>query len=123
MTNTVNWKDVSGKKVLFIDLRGLKGDSFIAAVDSTEKFFLDTPPDKNKFLPVLVDVTGSIVDTKVMDKFKAMTQKIKGYKQKTAVLGVTSAKRVLLNAINFMMNQESKIFEEENGAVQWLFKP
>jgi hypothetical protein len=122
MPEVIKWMDIAGKKLLFINFRGLKGDDLIVAAASTEKFFLETPPDKNEFLHVLVDITGAIVDTKVMDKFKAMTKNIKGYKHKTAILGMTPAKRVLLNAINFLMGQESKTFEDENSAVDWLFK-
>ena len=123
MPDVIKWKEVGDKKVLMIDLKGLKGDALVAAVEKTERFFLETPPDKKQFLPVLVDVSGSVIDTKVMDKFKMMTKNIKGYKHKAAVLGVTAAKHVLLNAINFLMPQESKSFDDENGAVQWLFKP
>jgi hypothetical protein len=123
MTEVIKWIDIDGKKLLFINLRGLKGDGLIAAGDCTEKFFRETPQKKDEFLHVLVDITGAVVDTKVMDKFKAMTKNIKGYNQKTAVLGVTAAKRVLLNAINFLMGQESKIFEAEKDAVTWLFNP
>lgn len=123
MPEIIGWKELGDKRVLFIDLKGLKGDALLAAVENTERFFLETPPDKNKFLPVLVDVTGSVIDTKAMDKFKGMTKRVKGYKHKAAVLGVTGAKNVLLNAINFMMPQETKPFDDANGAVQWLFKP
>jgi hypothetical protein len=123
MPDVIKWKEIGDKKVLMIDLKGLKGEALVAAVEKTERFFLETPPDKKQFLPVLVDVTGAVIDTKVMSKFKGMTKNIKGYKHKAAVLGVTAAKTVLLNAINFIMPQESKPFDDENGAVQWLFKP
>ena len=121
MTDPVAWKDVNGKQVLFINFKGLKGEPLITAIARTMEFFEKTPPNKKEFLPILVDVQNSVIDSKAMEKFKAMTKGITGYKHKTAVLGVTAAKKVLMNAINFLMGQEMQGFNTIDEAFDWLF--
>lgn len=121
MSPHIEWRDFDGKKVLFLDFKGLKGDHLLEAIAEVELFFKKTPPDKSKLLLLLTDVTKTVIDTKVMGRFKEMNNGITGYDFKSAVVGVTATKKALLNTMNFIMGKTMQAFDSQEKALEWLF--
>jgi hypothetical protein len=72
---------------------------------------------------VLVDVTGTMMNTEAVQALKASTKRDGAMVEKTAVVGVTGLKKVLADAIAKFSGTHTRYFDTKEEALEWLAKP
>ncbi|GAK51184.1 hypothetical protein U14_02426 [Candidatus Moduliflexus flocculans] len=116
---SATWIQYKGKRIIYADYRGLKGNELIAALDSEAKLAQEAP---GKVL-ILDDFTGSVADSAFMEYAKKVGKEIVEPKtEKCAILGVEGMKKVLLNAYNWFTGAgtHQRVFDSELAAKEWL---
>jgi hypothetical protein len=69
---------------------------------------------------MLINVTEMIIGPRELDIFKQMALTTKPVSGRYAVLGVSGAKKVMLDMIVAMSGLNMKAFEQSEAALQWL---
>ncbi|GEM_PF-5827051 len=110
------------KKVIFNNYSGLVDDekSEINSVSSLieEGILYDFKQGTN--LLILIDVTNCFINGRVLLKFKEAASRTKKITEKMAVIGISDAKSMLLNAVNFFAKTNIKGFSKREDALEWL---
>ena len=112
-----------GKKIAYLDYRNLKKpDDFKAKVGETierTNYYYD---NNIKDILVLTDLTGSFIYGDAPKYLKQSTKLGKPFVKKSAVIGLSGAKRVILNMINVFSGYQTKAFSSIEEAKDWLAK-
>jgi len=111
----INYK---GKEISYLDYRGLKLEEILKTIDDAVR----TSVQENKRRPQLSNITGVFAVPEFMDKVKEAGKMTKHLTSKSAVVGVTGAKKLLLNAYNAFTGAGLKPFDDEESAKEWLIK-
>lgn len=112
-----------GKEIYFIDYSNLKfEDEFLAAIKSTNDFREKVKASGKKDLLMLVDFTNSFVYGNAFSKIKESGKLTQSITKKTAVVGITGAKRTLLEIMNTITTLNVKPFDQLEDAKNWLIK-
>ncbi len=112
-----------GKKIHFIDYSGLRlADELIEIISMVDKFNQEQISAGRTDFLILSDLTNSYVYGEAMDMMKKSGAKIKEHTKKTALLGITGAKKVLLRTVNAVMNLNMKPFDNKEEALDWLIE-
>lgn len=109
--------DHKGIKILVVNHKESTDELFIDTIKQSEALILKL---NNPELRLLVDVRDTEIAKNVVEQFKTTALKIKPVCKKTAVLGVSGLKKILLIAVNTFSGIEAKAFAEENEAKDWL---
>ena len=113
------WVSHNGKKILYVDYRGLKtAEEMIDTLDESVREELASPTR----VFVLANFEGSFGSNKYMERVKQSGKEIGVQKvQKTALVGVTGMKEILLNAyLRFTAEKNMHVFDTEAEALDWL---
>ncbi len=105
------------KEILCIDYINLKGQEIVNLIPVVTQLMFD---DYDKDLLLLIDLTNSFVNKETVDAFGESGKKVKPILKKTAVLGITGLKKVLLNTVNKISNAGAKAFTSDEEAKEWL---
>jgi len=112
-----------GKKIHFIDYSGLKDEkSLIAIIELVDEFNKIQIEKKETDFLILSDITNSFIYGDALKIMKESGNKIKPYTKKTALLGITGAKKVLLRTANAVLNLNMRPFNSKEEALDWLVK-
>jgi hypothetical protein len=112
-----------GKEIYFIDYTNLKlEEEFLAAIKSTNAFREKVKSSGKKDLLMLVDVSNSFVYGEVFSEIKRSGKLTKEITKKTAVVGITGAKKTLLDIANVFTSLNVKPFDNIEDAKEWLIK-
>ncbi len=110
-----------GKDLVYLDYRGLKKteefkEKVTATIERT-KFYKE---NNIKNLLVLTDLTDSFIFGDAPKYLKESTKLGKPFVMKSAVIGITGAKKIILNIINAFSGYQTKAFSTIEEAKDWL---
>ena len=118
MDDRVRWLDYKGKRVLLSDLSNLRGQELVDVAEETERVIFE---HGKKDILSLVDVTDAHVFGPSLGVLKKVRQNLYPYALKTAVIGISGAKAVLLQAVDKVTKgRESKVFRTRKEAMEYL---
>jgi hypothetical protein len=107
-----------GREISYLDYRGMKLEDILKTIDEASKSALL----ENKRRLQLSNLTGVFAVPEFMDKVKEAGKKTKHLTSKSAVVGVTGTKKLLLNAYNTFTGANMRAFDDEESAKEWLVK-
>ncbi len=110
----------SNKKICISNYNNLSGNEYVDIIWETNQYCIDEYEKDKIPLLLLSDVTDSLASKEVVSTFKAVAKKIKPYAKKSAIIGITTVQRILLNAVNKFSALQTKAFETEKEAIEWL---
>jgi hypothetical protein len=112
-----------GKEIYYIDYSNLKlEEEFLAAIKSTNAFREKVKASGKKDLLMLVNVTNSYVYGQAFAEIKRSGKLTQSITKRTAVVGITGAKKTFLDIVNVFTSLNVKSFESINEAKDWLVK-
>lgn len=114
----VQWIDHKGQRILYIDHRGLKTDEVTKNVKLADEMV--TGLSSVRFLANFED---AVVDTNAMAALKESgAGAFKGIVEKSAIVGVTGIRHLLLQAYNRVTGESDhqRLFDSETDALDWL---
>ncbi|MBN1800881.1 MAG: hypothetical protein JW891_05200 [Candidatus Lokiarchaeota archaeon] len=113
----MKWITHKGKEILIDDYRNLQGDVFPSMINAIVSLTLKTG---KKDLLVIVDVRDSFANKETVNAFNNAGKASKEILRKTAVLGITGVKKILLNVVNKFSKVGAKPFDTMEEAKEWL---
>ena len=105
-----------GKEISYIDYRGMKLEEIIKLIDEMEKRALQ----ENKRRLQLTNLEGVFAVPEFMNRVKEAGKKTRHLTIKSAVVGVSGTKRLLVNTYNLFTGANMKAFDDEASAKEWL---
>jgi len=112
----INYKEM---EILYTDYKNLQGEQFVKTIEVLTENLLDMG---KKEVLLLLDLQGSYANKEVVNAYIAAAKKVNPIVKKTAVLGITGVKKVLLNVVNKFSDVGAKPFTNEEEAKEWLIK-
>ena len=113
----VKWLTHRGKKILFTDYSNVKSQpEMISILHESIKVVKATP---GKVLS-LSDVTNAGTGPDFMKEAKVLGKEILFKRDKSAIIGITGLKGMLLNAYNLFSGDTMKPFTEKEEALDYL---
>ena len=117
---TIPFKD---EIIYFNDWRNLKNlDDFAIKIDEGNQNTLELIKQGKKDILTLTDVSNSFVYGKTLQLLKEASQLSLGITKKSATVGLSTAKKIILNGINTFANSNIKAFDSLEEAKEWLVK-
>lgn len=114
---SVKWLDYQGKKVLYVDFRKMLEEQVIVNIELEAKMIAEAP---GKVL-VLANVEGAAISS--LERLKQVGKKdISPKIEKSALVGITGLKEILLRAYNTFTGSKAQPFPNEKEALDWLVK-
>ena len=112
------WKTYKGKQIFYVDYNGLNTDEMIKLLHETCEI-LKISSEK---VPLLTNFQNTIGTTEFMSEVKQLGKEIITVKaSKTALLGISSFKGVLVQGYTFFTGEKNlKAFNTEQEAMEWL---
>lgn len=112
------WIEHKGKKLFLADYSHFTNlDSLKAEVDYATSITINEP--KASVL-LLVDVSGTMADSDMVDYIKDSAGKDDDNMKKVAVVGVSGYRRIFLRAVIQFTRLSVKTFDEAEDAKDWL---
>ena len=113
------WIEHKGKKIFLQDFSKLFYNSAAVIAELIEVQQIVTSQPKDSVL-VLTDMHDTNVGKDVLPAMNNASVATKAYVKKTAVLGVTGAKRKLADLLTSLTGQPLKYFDDIEAAKNWL---
>jgi hypothetical protein len=116
---SVKWVEHEGKRILYVDFRGLEEEQLVEQVNAMAQEIAKSPGN----LRVLTNFEGARATTKFMSRAKQIGKDQVGTKVvKSAAVGITGIKEVLLVGYNRFTGRNLVSFKTEAQALDWLAK-
>lgn len=119
----IKWINHKGKQIVFLDFSKLLAHEVVDMLKAVENFYEVNivKPGKNDIL-ILSDVTGAKIFGDSLTESKRVVKKYRPYSYKSAMVGLTSAKVILLKTINMFAGEKkaSKYFSGLDEAKDYL---
>lgn len=110
-----------GKEIYFINYSNIKfEEEFLEAIRSTNAFREKVRNLGKKDLLMLVDVSDSYIYGQAFSEIKRSGKITQSLTKKTAVVGVTGAKKTFLDMVNIFTSLNVKAFDRIEEAKDWL---
>jgi hypothetical protein len=119
MTNRIQVIHHKGKEIIYVNYTGFTSQTkteFIKTIEQATHFMLS----KGSGLLVISDVRDAFGDSEVVAAYKAASAKTGTKVRKSAVVGITGLKSVLLTAVNLFSKREIKALPDLESAKEWL---
>ena len=112
------WMEHQGKKILYVDYRGMKPREIMPVMKETNDAVAASP---GKVL-ILGHVKGAVVTREVMDYLKRSASMVLRHRaEKIAVVGATGLMAVFFDSFVVALERDSaKKFGTEEEALKWL---
>ncbi len=108
-----------GVKILFVDYSGMKKkEEMISTLHEVVEFF-ENYPDK---IRTLIDLTDAAGNSEWMNESKKYGKQVGDKTIKSAIIGITGMKKVLLMGYNAVVNGRLKPFDTKEQALAYLVK-
>jgi hypothetical protein len=114
------WEIYKGKKVLFARYDHLTFEEMHAEIKFVEKEVVQQPADS---VLSVINVTGTIITPSVLNLLKEIAVATNKQAHKTAVLGITGARRSMLEMVVKFSGIHVLTFDDETLACDWLVLP
>ena len=113
------WIEYNGKKIFYQDFSKLFFNSTAVKteLEEVQKIVKAQPPNS---VLILTDMRDTNVGSDVLPAMNAASAATKNHVRKTAVLGVTGAKRKLADLLTALTGQQLKYFDDMESAKRWL---
>ena len=113
-----SWKTYCGTQIFYCDYSGLKPDEMIKFLYETCEILKKSPQK----VPLLTNFENTIGTTEFMNEVKRLGNEVISVKTtKTALLGISSFKGVLVQGYTFFTGEKNlKAFNTEQEAMEWL---
>jgi hypothetical protein len=123
MANGARFIEYKGKEIYFVDYTHLKTpEEFLAVIKGTNAFREETKAKGKRNILMLVDVTGSYVYGEALDALKRSGKITKEITKKEAIVGITGAKKILLQIMQVFTGMQLRPFATLNEAKEWLIQ-
>ena len=109
----------NGKKILYQDFSKLLFNSSVVLTELNEVQKIVTSQPKNSVL-ILTDMRDTNVGRELLPAMNSASTATKDFVKKTAVLGITGAKRTLADILTALTGQPLKYFDDIEQAKSWL---
>jgi hypothetical protein len=113
------WIEYKGKKIFYQDFSKLFFNSTAVKTELDEVQKIVKAAPRNSIL-VLTDMRDTNVGSDLLSAMNAASAATKDHVRKTAVLGVTGAKRKLADLLTSLTGQPLKYFDDMESAKRWL---
>lgn len=123
MKERIKWISHKGKEILFLDYSSLKSDKVIELLLEIEKFYdSEIIQKEKKNILILSDITDARIFGESLAESKRVIKKFRQYSKKSAMVGLSAAKTILLSGINLFAgeNKASKQFSSIEQAKDYL---
>jgi hypothetical protein len=111
----VSWIDYKGKRILFSDYQGLDNEEMIAQFKYETSIIL-----KEKEVLYLGDFHNSTISPDFMKMLNETGKQTQSIIKKSAVVGITGLKSILMNSFNMISGVKAKSFDEITKAKEYL---
>jgi len=108
------------KKIWYSDWRNKRMEAESLAVIEETTSFIENMNENNLY--EIVDVTGSFAPPKILLALKDSGKRTKKFSKRKAIVGVTGAKLILLQAVNRFIDGNLQGFETLEEAKKWIIK-
>ncbi len=105
-----------GQEILYVDYTGMKKEEILQTMDDATEFALN----ENRPLLRLSNMTGVFAVKEVVKKAQESGRVTNHLTIKRAAVGITGAKKILLNAYNRVSGNNTMIFDTVEEAKDWL---
>jgi hypothetical protein len=112
----IKWITHSNKRILYSDYRGLNSEQMISQIKQEAEIILKAG---SKIL-YLGNFEGTVVDSAFMKIANELGKKTQVLNEKSAVVGVSGMKTVMLNTYNLFTKGQLKAFSTEEKALEFL---
>jgi len=113
----VKWIEYKEVKILINDYSNLTGENFIETLQILTEHFLK---QNYEDILLLLDIRNSYSNMEIIEALNISSKRIKPFVKKSAVLGVTGVKKILLSVVNKISSLGAKPFVSEEEAKEWL---
>ena len=115
----VEWIEYKNKEILYCDFKGLNDDDLVKLIKHIDELVVNLG---KKDLLKINDVRGQYTTATVLPEIKRSSQLQKPFIKKSAYVGITGVKKVLLKAINRLSSIGAKPFTNIDEAKDWLIE-
>lgn len=116
---SAEWIDYKTKKILYIKYKDLTPEQMLVQIKEASKMLRESNSKENLSL---TDMTGCFVNEEFLDLAKKEGKTSLTYTKKTAIVGVTGIKKLLLQTVNAISPLSRKPFDDIQSAKDWLIK-
>ena len=113
----VKWIEYEGKEILCDDYTNLQGEELVETIEVLTNHLIDSG---KKEILLLIDLNNSYTNKEVVNAFTEAGKRVRPVVKRTAVLGITGVKKVLLNVVNKLSSIDANPFSTEEDAKKWL---
>ena len=106
-----------GKRIFYADYRNLDMGRFREEVLAIEQELVRQPPAS---VLLLVDVRGVSISPEILNAAKKVTIRTKPHVKKTAILGISGIRELILDLIVKVSGMTTVTFDEDGKAKDWL---
>ena len=115
----MKWITYKGKEILLDDYSNIMPEQFAPLIQQITNL---TFQSGKKDILLNVDVTGAFANKEAINAFSESGKKSKILLKKTAVVGITGVKKILLNIVNKFTGLSAKPVSTLEAAKEWLIK-
>jgi hypothetical protein len=115
------WIEHKGKQVFYADYTNLGHDASALEAELEAALEVVCAQPEHSVL-VIVDVRGTIATGEVVRLFKLSAVKTGPYERKTAIVGITGYKKVLIDAVAFFSGRSFGAFYDLDAAKDWVIE-
>ena len=115
----MKWINYKGQEILLDDYTNIFPEQFSPLIKRITELTFESG---KKDILLIVDVTGAYANKEAVNTFVESGKKSKPLLKKTAVVGITGVKKILLNVINKFAGLDAKAVSSLEIAKEWLLK-
>lgn len=108
-----------GKEINYVDYRGMSLEQMLKTLNEAEKRSLERNSPGGL---VLINITGVFAVKEFMQRAKEVGNTTGPLTAKSAIVGITGTKKILLNTYNILSRAYTRAFNNEESAKDWLVK-
>lgn len=115
--------EYKGKIIYYNDWRNLKNDEqFRPKIEEGDENTRQLISDGEKNILTLTDITGSFAYDDTIILLKEAAKLARPITKQSATVGLSIAKKILLNGLNMVARTDLKAFDTIDEAKEWLVK-
>lgn len=107
----------NGKKIVFIDYSGLKGDELFRTMEEAKK---NVHSQEKGTVLILSNVKDLHFNVDIIEAFKNMSLESKEYIKAVAIYGLSGLQKIALNAVTKFSKVDMSVFGNKEEALDWL---
>ena len=119
LKDRVEWIQYKGKEVLYCDFRNLDDQDLVRLIKVVDEIVTNSG---KKDLLKINDIRGQFATANILPEIKRSSQLQKPHIKKSAYVGITGVKKILLAAINQVSSIGAKPFTNIEEAKEWLIE-